>query len=46
MVHTGWALAMARDHARFGQIEKRAAAAKQGLWRGEFVKPYERKSTE
>jgi endonuclease YncB( thermonuclease family) len=46
MVHTGWALAMPRDHARFAPIEKRAAAAKRGLWRGEFVKPWEWKPTE
>ena len=41
MIHTGWALAMLRDHARFAPIEKKAAAARRGLWRGEFVMPWD-----
>lgn len=41
MVHTGWALAMPRNHARFAPIEKKAAAARHGLWQGEFVMPWD-----
>ncbi len=41
MVHTGWALAAPRDHARFAPIEKRAAMARRGLWQGEFVMPWD-----
>lgn len=41
MIHTGWALAMPRDHARFAPIEKKAAAARRGLWQGEFVMPWD-----
>lgn len=41
MIHTGWALAMPRDHARFAPIEKRAAAKRHGLWQGEFVMPWD-----
>ena len=37
MVHTGWALAMPRDHKRFAVLEKKAATARRGLWQGEFV---------
>lgn len=44
MVHTGWALAMPRDHARFAPIEKRAAAKRHGLWQGEFVMPWDWKA--
>lgn len=41
MVHTGWAMAMPRNHARFAPIEKKAAAARRGLWQGEFVMPWD-----
>ena len=41
MIHTGWALAMPRDHVRFAPIEKKAAAAKRGLWRGTFEMPWD-----
>jgi len=41
MIHTGWALAMPRDHARFAPIEKKAATARRGLWQGEFVMPWD-----
>lgn len=41
MIHTGWALAMPRDHARFAPIERKAAAARRGLWQGEFVMPWD-----
>lgn len=44
MIHTGWALAMPRDHARFAPIEKKAAAARRGLWQGEFAMPWDWKS--
>ena len=41
MVHTGWALAMPRDHARFAPFEKKAAAARRGLWQGKFDMPWD-----
>ncbi len=41
MIHTGWVLAMPRDHARFAPIEKKAAAARRGPWQGEFVMPWD-----
>lgn len=41
MVHTGWALALPRDHARFAPLERAAAAARRGLWRGTFELPWE-----
>ena len=41
MIHTGWALAMPRDHVRFAPIERKAAAARRGLWQGEFVMPWD-----
>jgi endonuclease YncB( thermonuclease family) len=41
MVHTGWALSMPRNHARFAPIEKKVAAARHGLWQGEFVMPWD-----
>jgi endonuclease YncB( thermonuclease family) len=39
MIHTGWALAMPRDHARFARIEAKAAVARRGLWQGKFAMP-------
>ena len=44
MVHTGWALAMPRDHERFAPIERQAASARRGLWQGEFVMPWDWKN--
>ena len=44
MVHTGWALAMPRDHERFAPIERQAAASRRGLWQGEFVMPWDWKT--
>ena len=41
MVHTGWELAMRREHKRFAPIERKAAAARRGLWQGEFVMPWD-----
>ena len=41
MVHTGWELAMPREHKRFAPIERKAAAARRGLWQGEFVMPWD-----
>jgi len=41
MVHTGWAMAMPRDHARFAPIEKQAAAKRRGLWQGKFDMPWD-----
>ena len=41
MVHTGWALAYRRYSKQYVAIEERAEAAKRGMWRGEFVPPWE-----
>ena len=39
MVHTGWALADGAAPARFRAVQRKARAAKRGLWRHEFVAP-------
>lgn len=41
MVYTGWAMAMPRNHTRFAPIEKKAAAARRGLWQGKFDMPWD-----
>ncbi len=41
MVHTGWALAYRRYSKRYVAIEEKAKAANRGMWRGEFVPPWE-----
>ena len=41
MVHTGWALADRGVSEAFVATEENARAAKRGLWRGEFVPPWE-----
>jgi endonuclease YncB( thermonuclease family) len=41
MVHTGWALAYRRYSKLYVAIEEKAKAAKRGMWRGEFVPPWE-----
>lgn len=41
MVFTGWAMAIPRDHVRFAPIEKKAAAARRGLWQGKFDMPWD-----
>jgi endonuclease YncB( thermonuclease family) len=40
MVHTGWALAWRRYSNLYVKIEEKAQAAKRGLWRGPFEKPW------
>ena len=41
MVHTGWALAWRRYSMRYVSTEDKARAAKRGLWRAPFDKPWE-----
>ncbi len=41
MVHTGWALAYRRYSKRYVAIEEKVKAAGRGMWRGEFVPPWE-----
>ena len=41
MVHTGWAIAYRRYSKKYVPIEDKARAAKRGMWRGLFVKPWE-----
>lgn len=41
MVHTGWAMAFPRVGTDYARIEKTAAKAKRGLWRGAFVAPWD-----
>ena len=40
MVHTGWALAWRRYSRMYIKVEEKAMAAKRGLWRGPFDKPW------
>ncbi len=42
MVHTGWALAAPGPESPYRAVEAKARAAGRGLWRGEFVKPWDR----
>lgn len=41
MVHTGWALADPSAGGDYAEIEARARAAARGVWKGEFVPPWE-----
>lgn len=41
MVHTGWALAWPTKGTIYGAVERAARKARRGLWRGNFVKPWE-----
>jgi len=41
MVHTGWAIAYRRYSKKYVAVEDKARAAKRGMWRGSFVKPWE-----
>lgn len=41
LVHTGWALAYRQYSMDYVDTEDNAREAKRGLWRGEFVKPWE-----
>ncbi|MCH8214869.1 MAG: thermonuclease family protein, partial [Proteobacteria bacterium] len=41
MVGAGWALAVGGDQAVYAGEETAARAARKGLWRGEFVLPWE-----
>ena len=40
MAHTGWALAWPETGTIYVRVQQRAAAARRGLWRGEFVAPW------
>ncbi|MEQ8356893.1 MAG: thermonuclease family protein [Kiloniellaceae bacterium] len=41
MTYTGWALALPGVESRYHNIEARAKEAGRGLWRGEFVMPWD-----
>jgi endonuclease YncB( thermonuclease family) len=41
MAYTGWALALPGEGGRYRSVEEGARTAGRGLWRGEFVKPWE-----
>ena len=41
MVHTGWAVAYRKYSKKYVTVENKARVAKRGMWRGEFVKPWE-----
>jgi endonuclease YncB( thermonuclease family) len=41
MVHTGWALADRRQSTAYVEVEDQARNAGRGLWKGEFVPPWE-----
>lgn len=41
MVHTGWALAYRRYSTDYVDTEDDAREAKRGMWKGEFVPPWE-----
>ena len=39
LIHTGWALAQDPTSPVYRETERKARAAKRGLWRGEFTRP-------
>jgi len=41
MAYTGWALALPGEGDLYRTVEEGARTARRGLWRGEFVKPWE-----
>ncbi len=41
MTYTGWALALRPVSERYVAFEERARAARRGLWKGEFVTPWD-----
>jgi endonuclease YncB( thermonuclease family) len=41
MVHTGWALAYRRYSTDYVGTEYKAREAKRGMWKGEFVPPWD-----
>lgn len=41
MVHTGWALASPATGTQYAGVQERARKARNGLWRGAFVTPWE-----
>ncbi len=41
MAYTGWALALRRVSERYVAFEDRARAARRGLWKGQFVAPWD-----
>lgn len=44
MAYTGWALAQPGEGEQYRTVEEGAKAARRGLWRGQFVKPWEWRS--
>ena len=41
MAYTGWALALRPVSERYVVFEDRARAARRGLWKGQFVTPWD-----
>ena len=41
MAYTGWALALRRVSERYVAFEDRARAARRGLWKGQFIAPWD-----
>ncbi len=41
MVYTGWAMADPKTGGRYRRLEIEASKTKRGLWRGDFVKPWD-----
>lgn len=41
MVYTGWALALPGETSRYRAFEEDARKAQRGLWRGEFIAPWD-----
>ena len=41
MVHTGWALALPKSGTKYSRVQKGAKKAGNGMWRGEFVAPWD-----
>jgi endonuclease YncB( thermonuclease family) len=44
MAYTGWALALPGEGNRYGAVEESARSARRGLWRGDFVRPWDWRS--
>lgn len=44
MAYTGWALALPGESTHYGAAEAGARSARRGLWRGDFVRPWEWRS--
>ena len=41
MVHTGWALAYRRYSTEYVEAESEAKEARRGIWRGDFIAPWD-----